>query len=169
MKTGLFFGSTHGEVASIAENIKAALGSAVSVYENIGTIDPKVVESCDALILGISTWDSDKLQEDWDAFWPKLEKMDLKGKKVAIFGLGDQVGYPDHYQDAVGLLADKVAARGAVLVGMTSPEGQKFTATKVMKDGKMRGLCLDILNQNDKTEARVATWVGQIKRELQLG
>ena len=166
MKTGLFFGSTHGEVASVAENIKAALGSAVNVSDNIGTVAPKELESCDALILGISTWDSDKLQEDWDAFWPKLEKMDLKGKKVAIFGLGDQVTYPDHYQDAVGILADKVRARGATLVGMASPEGQNFTATKVMKDGKMQGLCLDILNQNDKTDGRVKAWVGQIKGEL---
>jgi flavodoxin I len=51
---------------------------------------------------------------------------------------------------------------------MTSPEGQKFTASKAMKDGKMRGLCLDILNQNDKTDARVAAWAGQIKRELAI-
>ena len=168
MKTGLFYGSTHGEVASIAENIKAALGSSVNVFENIGTIAPEVVASCDALIFGISTWDSDKLQEDWDAFWPKLEKLNLHGKKAAIFGLGDQINYPDHYQDAVGLLAEKVIARGAMLVGTTSPVGQKFTATKVMKDGKMQGLCLDILNQNDKTDARVAAWVGQIKGELGL-
>ncbi len=32
--------------------------------------------------------------------------MKLKGKKVAIFGLGDQIRYPENFADGIGLLAE---------------------------------------------------------------
>ena len=164
----MFFGSTNGEVEAVAESLKAALGASLNVYQNIGNSQPKDLEACDSLILGISTWNVGLLQADWDVFWPKMDQLNLAGKKVAIFGLGDQVGYPDSYQDAVGQLADKVKERGATLVGLTSRDGQDFTATKVIQDGKMRGLCVDVTNQDDKTAERVAAWVPQIKGELGL-
>lgn len=168
MNTGLFFGSTNGEVESVAENLKAALGASLTVFQNIGNTDVTQVQACDNLILGISTWNVGLLQADWDVFWPKMDQLNLAGKKVAIFGQGDQVGYPDSYQDAVGQLADKVVERGATLVGLTSRDGQEFTATKVMTGGKMKGLCVDATNQDDKTAERVAAWVPQIKTELGL-
>src|SRR5882757_1736046 len=74
MTTGLFFGSTNGEVESVAENIKAALGASISIYENIGNTSIQQLEYCDNLILGISTWDIGQLQADWDVFWPKLDQ-----------------------------------------------------------------------------------------------
>jgi flavodoxin I len=169
MTTGLIFGSTNGEVESVAQNIKADLGDSINLYENIGNIVPQTLESCDNLILGISTWDIGQLQADWDVFWPKLDQTNFSGKKVAIFGMGDQVGYPDTYQDATGMLYDKVVERGATVVGLTSPEGQEFTATKVMLGDKMKGLCLDMTNQPDRTDERVAAWVKQIVGELGLG
>jgi flavodoxin I len=168
MKTGLFFGSTNGEVESVAEALRAALGASLDVYQNIGNTVPQNLEACDNLILGISTWNIGLLQADWDVFWPKMDQLNLAGKKVAIFGMGDQMGYSDSYQDAVGDLADKVVERGATLVGLTKPEGQEFTATKVMKGDKAKGLLLDATNQADKTDERVAAWLPQIKAELGL-
>ncbi len=102
------------------------------------------------------------------SFWPKMDQLNLAGKKVAIFGEGDQMGYSDSYQDAVGDLADKVVERGATLVGLTTPEGQEFTATKVMQGDKAKGLLLDDTNQSDKTAERIAAWVPQVKAELGL-
>lgn len=166
MTTGLFYGSTNGEAESVAETIKAALGPSLNIYQNIGNTAPKDLEGCDAIILGISTWNVGQLQADWDVFWPKMDQTNLTGKKVAIFGLGDQVAYADSYQDAVGMLADKVAERGGTIVGKTAPDGQTFTSTKVLKDGKFQGLCIDAINQDDKTAERVGNWVPQIKAEL---
>jgi flavodoxin I len=168
MVTGMFYGSTNGSTETVAETIRGYLGDAVSVYQNIGNTAPKDIEACDNLIFGISTWDVGLLQADWDVFWPKMDQLNLTGKKVAIFGLGDQVGYPDTYQDAVGILADKVVERGATVVGKTSPEGQTFEASKALKDGLFQGLCIDILNQDDQTASRIAAWVPQIQSELGL-
>ena len=168
MKTGLFFGSTNGEVEGVAETIKAALGPSLNLYQNIGNTAPQDLESCDNLVFGISTWNVGLLQADWDVFWPKMDQTNFNGKKVAIFGMGDQVGYPDSYQDAVGQLADKVTERGGTLVGFTTPTGEEFTSTKVMQGLKAKGLLLDATNQSEKTDERVTAWVPQIKAELGL-
>jgi flavodoxin I len=151
-----------------AEAIKAQLGPSLNAYKNISVCGTQDLQSCDNLILGISTWDIGQLQEDWKNWWSNLDLLDLHGKKVAIFGMGDQVNYPDTYQDAVGMLADKVRERGGTLLGFTDPAGQEFTATKVLKDGKMQGLCLDTLNQDDLSPARISAWVSQIKSEMGL-
>jgi flavodoxin long chain len=168
MTTGLFYASTNGEVEDAADKIKAQLGPSLSVAKNISECEPADLQACDNLILGISTWDIGQLQQDWEAWWPKMDQLNLQGKKAAIFGMGDQVNYPDSYQDAVGMLADKLRERGATLVGFTDPAGHEFTATKVMKDGKMQGLCLDMLNQDELTAGRIAAWVPQIKSEMGL-
>jgi flavodoxin I len=169
MTTGLFFGSTNGEVEAVAETLKASLADYLTFYQNIGNTSVKDLEACDNLILGISTWNIGLLQADWDVFWPKMDTVNLAGKKVAIFGQGDQVGYPDSYQDAVGDLANKVVERGATLVGLTVPEGEEFTSTKVMQGDHAKGLLLDQTNQPEKTDERVAAWVPQIVAELGLG
>lgn len=48
------------------------------------------------MIVGASTWFDGELPTYWDELVPELESLDLKGKKVAIFGLGDQKNYPDN-------------------------------------------------------------------------
>ena len=52
--------------------------------------------------------------------------MKLKGKKVAIFGLGDQIRYPENFADGIGLLAEVFEGDEATLVGFTSSEGYTF-------------------------------------------
>ena len=37
-----------------------------------------------------------------------MDDLDLSGKKVAVFGLGDQEAYPDTFVDGLGILANKV-------------------------------------------------------------
>ena len=44
-------------------------------------------------IYGIPTWDFGGGQGDWDDFKEELEAAELAGKKVALYGLGDQFGY----------------------------------------------------------------------------
>ena len=51
----------------------------------------------DGLICGIPTWNTgaEELRSGtaWDELLEKIGELDLKGKPVAVFGLGDSVGY----------------------------------------------------------------------------
>ena len=53
----------------------------------------------DCFIVGASTWFDGELPTYWDELLPELRTMKLKGKKVAIFGLGDQIRYPENFAD----------------------------------------------------------------------
>ena len=99
---------------------------------------------------------------------PELTSLELQDKKVAIFGLGDQVNYPDNFVDGIGLLADAFQTAGAQLVGFTSAEGYSFNHSQALKDGKLLGLALDIENQPEQTEKRIHDWVDQLKKEFFL-
>ena len=72
--------------------------------QDIGDMTPDSLMAFDGLICGAPTWhtgaDSERSGTAWDEFlYGDLTSMDLKGKKVAIFGLGDQAGYGDNFCD----------------------------------------------------------------------
>ena len=59
-----------------------------------------------------------------------LESIDLAGKKVAIFGLGDQGGYGDNFCDAMDELKTCFEGRGAAIVGSWSTDGYDHMESK---------------------------------------
>lgn len=63
------------------------------------------MEQYDVLILGIPTWDFGEIQEDWEAVWEQLDDLNLEGKIVALYGMGDQLGYGEWFLDALGDVA----------------------------------------------------------------
>lgn len=167
MKLGLFYGTTTGMTEAVAEKIKKILGAGIQIYRNIGMTTPEEMASCDRLIFGIPTWNDGELQSDWDAFIDKLNSIDFAGKLVAIYGLGDQAGYPDTYQDAIGILGRKVYERGGKLVGFWSTEGYEFAKSKAVMDGKFMGLALDETSHYEKTDDRIKQWVTLIRVEFE--
>ena len=94
-----------------------------------------------------------------------LPNLDLSGKTVAIFGLGDQESYNDNFCDAAGELYDCLTAQGAKVVGMTSTDGYSHSESKAIRDGKFVGLMCDEDNEYDKSEERATAWVEQLKSE----
>ncbi|MCW5621208.1 MAG: flavodoxin domain-containing protein, partial [Burkholderiales bacterium] len=93
---GLFFGSSTGNTESAAERIQQLLqaaGHEVNLL-NVYSEAIKSMEQYEYLVLGIPTWDIGEIQEDWKNVWDELDTLDLAGKKVAVFGQGDQRGYP---------------------------------------------------------------------------
>ncbi len=108
------------------------------------------------------------MQSDWEDFYDELDNIDFTGKKVAYFGSGDQVGYPDTFQDALGILEEKISENGAETVGYWPTEGYEFSESKAVRDGKFVGLALDEDNQSDLTEERIKSWVTQLKPEFGL-
>ena len=93
----------------------------------------------DCFIVGASTWFDGELPTYWDELLPELRTMELKGKKVAIFGLGDQIRYPKNFADGIGLLAEVFEGDGATLVGFTSSEGYTFERSRALRGNQWCG------------------------------
>jgi flavodoxin I len=168
---GLFYGTDTGfteiVVKLIQEEFELVAPDLLTVH-NIGDTAVTTLQQYDRLIIGCPTWDIGQLQADWDKAYNALEGLDLTGKQVAIFGLGDQYGYPDSYCDAIGILAKKFASRGAALVGFTATDGYEFTHSAGVRDGQFLGLALDEDNESDRSPQRVSEWVWQLVDEFDL-
>ncbi|MDR1976361.1 MAG: flavodoxin [Campylobacteraceae bacterium] len=161
MSIAIVFGSSGGNTEGVAKLIKKGLGKEADLID-IGKADASKINSYDKLILGTSTWYEGELQDDWDSF--DKESLELEGKTVALFGLGDQEGYGGEFADGVGTLYHLSLKKGAKIVGdKNSTEGYNFEESKAVVDGKFVGLIVDEDNQSDLTAERVEKWVESIK------
>ena len=159
-KVKVIFGSSTGNTANAARQIAAAFG-----VEPVNIADARAADfDAELLILGSSTWGIGELQDDWLGGIELLGSVDLSGKKVAVFGTGDQTGFSDSYCDAIGLIADQAKSRGAQLVGATSADGYTHSSSVADRDGVFCGLALDDDNEADKTAGRIAAWVKELKK-----
>ncbi|MDU2401883.1 MAG: flavodoxin, partial [Klebsiella sp.] len=104
--------------------------------------------------------------ESWAEFIRNLGDVSLQGKTVALFGLGDQRGYPDNFASGLRPLYDALRARGATMIGSWPNEGYEFSASSALEGERFVGLVLDQDNQFDETETRLATWLEEIKPHL---
>jgi flavodoxin I len=169
-KIGLFYGSTTGKTETVAETIQVEFGGegTVSLHE-IADVSTEDFDNYDCLIIGCPTWDIGELQSDWDGFYQEeLDNINFSGKKVAYFGTGDQVGYAENFQDAMGILEAKISSLGGTTVGYWSIDGYEHEASKAEKNGKFVGLALDEDNQSELTDSRIREWVTQLKNEFNL-
>lgn len=166
-KIGLFYSFNTIKTAKNADKIKNAFGKAADIDNvNVEEIDEETFLSYDNMVLGVPTWFDGELPNYWDEFMPAIEDLKLKGKTVALFGLGDQVGYPENFVDAIGILAKALEERGAKVIGLTSTEGFTFERSAALRDDKFLGLALDIENQAGLTDDRITNWVDQLKKEF---
>ena len=168
MKIGLFYGSSTCYTEMVAEKIQTLLGDELVSLHNLKHTPLDEMTRYPVLMLGISTWDFGEIQEDWLASWDALDSIDLQGKIVALFGLGDQVGYGEWFLDAMGLLHEKLLTKGCQLVGYWPNEGYQFEAsTALVDDGRyFVGLALDETSQYELTDQRLATWLPQVLDEM---
>ncbi|OVZ87299.1 flavodoxin FldB [Yersinia frederiksenii] len=168
MKIGLFYGSSTCYTEMVAEKIRDILGEDLVDLHNVKDASPHLMEEYSILILGIPTWDFGELQEDWEAIWPQLTQLNLKGKIVAMYGMGDQFGYSEWFLDALGMLHDHIAPLEVKFIGFWPIDGFEFTSPKPLSaDGKhFVGLALDEVNQYDLSEERIEQWCEQILLEM---
>jgi flavodoxin I len=165
---GLFYGSTTGNTKDAATRIKTAFGRDVVTVASIAGATADDLNQFDVLILGTSTWGFGDWQDDWAAFQRELAQVNWSGKRVALFGLGDQYSYPDTFVDAMGLLHDVVVSRGGRVVGGWTGPDYDFESSCAHRDGRFVGLALDADNQSDLTGPRIGEWVQGLKGELGL-
>jgi flavodoxin I len=165
MKTGIFYGFSSGKTQAVGERIVTEFGDGIEIND-IEEIEASKFSEYDLIIIGVSTWYDGGLPDYWEDFLPELEEAGLSSKKVAIFGLGNQQGYPENFGDAIAVLADVLEPKGAKLIGFTSIDGYDFDASKSIRDGKFMGLVIDEESQPGLTVNRVKNWVAQIKKEF---
>ena len=166
-KTGIFYSFNSTKTAKAAEKIKEAFGPDFNIVPvNAEELTEELFLSFTNLIMGVPTWFDGELPNYWDEFVPALEDLNLKGKTIAIFGLGNQIEYPENFGDAVGIMAELVQERGARLVGNTSAEGYDYEYSKAVVDGKFCGLILDQENQARQSKERIENWVNDLKAQF---
>ena len=140
-KVHVIYGSTTGMTEAVANKIAAALGAQAF---NINSGDAAAFDA-ETLVLGSSTWGVGDLQDDW------MERLDgvkpnFAGKKVAVFGLGDSVGFADSFCVAADTIAAAAKEAGATVVG------------EILK--------IDDTNESAQTDSKVAAWVESLKGGL---
>ncbi len=169
-KIGLFFGTDTGNTETVSETIVEKInelaGEDIVDLNEIFEKTASDIEEYDLLILGQPTWYDGELQGDWEEFLPEIKKADLKGKKIALFGLGDQYGYASYFCDALGVYADIIEEQGGELVGFTSVEGYEHDESKAQRGDQFVGLCLDVDNEEDLTEERLDNWLPEVLKSF---
>ena len=171
LKTGLFFGTDTGNTEEIADKISEALSEHGCEVEMKDIADSAVsdMEEYDFLILGIPTWDFGGIQGEWEDVEDDLKEVNVSGKIVALYGLGDQFGYSDYFLDAMGWLHEYMVKAGAKVIGHWSTEGYDFDASRAANEDKTMfcGLGIDEDQQFELTDERISGWVAQLLTEIE--
>jgi len=165
-KIGIFYSFNTNKTSKVAERIKEAFGEADVDLVNVEETSPEEFLSYDNIICGTATWFDGELPNHWDEFVPDLEDMDLSSKTIALFGLGDQKGYPENFLDGMGLLAEILAESGAGIIGHTSNEGYSYEQSRAEIGNMFVGLAIDYENQAAMNKDRIAAWAEQLKNEF---
>jgi flavodoxin I len=165
-KIKVIYGSDTGNTEHV---IDTYLLSELNNYEveliDVSNVTADTWNNDNFFILGIPTWYDGELQSDWEDYFEEFKKIDFNKKTVAIFGLGDQVGYDEWFCDGIGILAEVVISNGGKIIGYTKKDDSyNFDTTpKVLKDeNTFYGLALDEDNQSELTQNRIQKWVKQL-------
>merc|ERR1711865_797654 len=142
----MYYSTSTGNTETVAGYISSAAG--LASFDDIGDATDDEIKGADEQRSGTG-WD------DW--LYDTLPNLDVTGKKVAIFGVGDQQSYGDNYCDAAGELYDLFTAAGAKVYD--------HVESKAVYDDKFCGLMCDEDNQYDMSEDRAKAWVAQLKDE----
>ena len=166
MRIKLIYGSDTGNTELVTEDIIKLLDD-IEVT-TVAHLTPEDWDN-DKFILGIPTWYDGELQSDWEEYFEEFKTIDFTGKKIAIFGLGDQLGYEEWFCDGVGILAETIMKNGGQSIGWTDIDETYDLDEKpksMYNDHCFYGLCLDEDNQPELTQQRLEKWITQIKNEF---
>lgn len=164
--TLIIYGSSTGSCEDLASRIAAKLNVDAANVINVADLTQEQVEGAQNLILGSSTWGAGELQDDWYDGVKILKASSLAGKTIALFGCGDCESYSDTFCSALGELYKELKDSGAKFVGRVSTEGYTYDDSEAVIDGEFVGLALDEVNEDNKTDERIDSWVAAITPEL---
>jgi flavodoxin I len=127
----LIFASMSGNTEMMAQAIaKGAkeMGEQIEVIDVFEGPDVDDLESVDGILLGAYTWGDGELPDDFLDFYDEMDRIQLIGKKAAVFGSCDSA-YPE-FGAAVDILMKKLKERGAEVFS----EGLKIELTPDVKE-----------------------------------
>lgn len=174
-KIGIFFGTDTGSTRLVAKKIFSLLGEELADKpKNINRTSPAELLRYDALILGTPSYGVGDLpglavgcqEPNWQEFVPHLDDVDLSGKRVALFGLGNQERYASRFASSLIQLYRVFYGYGADIIGPWSTEGYQFEHSDSIIDNQFVGLVLDQRTQPFLTEERIKAWLAQITPQL---
>jgi flavodoxin I len=163
----IIYGSSTGNTKNVAQKIAQKLSGENVLLKDVSAVKFNDLADYPNIILGTSTWGLGDLQDDWDGRIPELQSVDLTGKMLAFFGLGDSSSYSDTFTDAMGLLYEALEGKGIKAAGAFPVDGYSFDSSRAVKDGKFVGVAIDEDNESELTEQRIDAWIASIIPELQ--
>lgn len=168
MSVAVIYGSTTGYTEDLAMKISRQLDDLVEVVREVQYTSPDKMMDYETLIIGVPTWHHGQLQSDWADRYEELDDHDFSGIQVAFFGSGDADRYPEHFQDALGILWEKFEALGAELIGKWPTEGYAFEDSKALLDNGTNfvGLAFSKFDKPDVVDERIERWADQLRDEI---
>jgi len=169
-KIALIYGPRGGSVEKVAKMIREKAGDRVDLIP----VDKATIEDINRyenIIFGLSTvgadtWDMHNTQDPWGKILQDLDKVNYLGKTFALYGLGNQVMYPSHFVDAMGVLGRELLRHGARIVGQEPVEDYDFEASEAVIDDHFIGLPLDEDTEPEKTPERLDKWLEIVLKEF---
>jgi len=163
-KIALIYWPEGGNVETIADKLVKKIGTPKIIKMSLLKLEKDTLLECSHWIVGGSTvgshvWEDANDSNKWNVFFKLLNELDMTQKTVAFYGLGDQVLYPNHFVDGLGLLYLEFAKHEALIVGQCDVDGYKFLESEGVIDGKFAGLALDEDNEYDISDARIENWL----------
>ena len=169
-KIALIYWPKKGNTETAAQKIYSRFKKGTVDIFTITEINTAEFAMYDAFIVGNSTTGADHWEAAhktrWNDFFSKLEKAEIKGKPFAMFGLGNQIIYPNNFVDGLAFLKEIFELHGAKLKGMWPVQGYEFGDSEAVEDGMFYGLALDFDQQPELTDSRIAKWVAQVSKEF---
>ena len=163
-KIAILYGSSGGNTETVAKRVQELFNGEADLY-NVDSVKSDEIKDYPYYILGTSTTGVGDLQDDWDGFLPTFSKMDLSGKKVAIFALGDSASFSSSFAESMKVIYDDINGKTSV-VGQVPDEGYTYDDSTAVIDGTWVGLPIDEDNEYDMTEERLSNWVETLKKEF---
>jgi len=170
-KIAVIYWPKGGNVEFVTDKIIKCLAGTEIIKISLDNIDSNSLKESDFWIIGGSTvgahiWQDADDSNKWMNFFKQLDQFDMSKKTVAFFGLGDQILYPYHFVNGLGILQEEFEMRNANIVGQWPVNGYEFKDSEGMKDGKFFGLALDEDQQEEQTDKRIEGWLEIIKKEF---
>lgn len=171
----IYFGTDSGTTRLIAKKIAKKLGPEQAMKPlNINRTSVETFLAQDKMILGTPTYGEGILPGgstgitagSWEEFLESLDAHRLDGKRIALYGTGDQEKYGEFFVDAMYLLYERFTELGATLIGGCDPNGYTFEKSKSLVDGRFIGLALDNHTQSALTDERIDRWLDECLPEF---
>lgn len=165
-KIGLFYDTDTGNTRKIAKMMKKLFDEDVIDLKSVTKLELADFDQYSAFIIGTPTLGEGELAENWIEFLPSMDDLDLSGKTVAMYGLGDQGEYGHEFVDGLGILYQKFEELGASFIGFTPTDGYEYSYSEAEVEGQFCGLVLDQDTQSDLTPERLENWIAEVKPAL---